>query len=366
MSTNPTESRQPTGLDENKAKAVLLAGAVAGIILVGLGLYLTVRSWIIVVGGVEEWHKNWWRLLLCELAIFGGLGVMFGALQLVRSEERSNPGLRRLLYGYNAVLTSLLLLTILAHVNVLAYLPFRPFNALNAAYDWTEATLYTLSPESTAFLQKLDKPVKVYVLIPANNEFLYREVSTLMDNCKRVSNQIDVTSISPDLSSGEVLALAEKYQIPEREGILVVYGTEGEQKYDFIKADELFNVKRPGMGKPDEKPKIEFTGESAFIGKLSYLVEGKARPMIYFTQGNGELDLDNNFDTQRDDQGLGRLRERLGRANYEVKDLKLGFGETKVPDDADIVVIARPTNRLPAPALKALRDRHVTMTGDPR
>jgi hypothetical protein len=81
-----------------------------------------------------------------------------------------------------------------------------------------------------------------------------------------------------------------------------------------------------------------------------------ARPTIYFTQGNGELDLDNSFDTQRDDVGLGRLRDRLGRANYEVKELKLGFGETKVPDDAAIVVIARPSSRLPAPALNALRE----------
>jgi hypothetical protein len=363
MTTNPNQDQQPGRLDETTAKGVLLAGAVVGIILVGVGVYLTVTSWSAVVGGVEEWHKNWWRLLLCELAIFGGLGVMFGALHVARSEERTNPGLRRLLYGYNAFLTSLLLLTILGHINVLAYLPFRPFNSLNAAYDWTEATLYTLSPESTAFLQKLDKPVKVYVLIPANNEFLYREISTLMDNVRRVNSKIEVKSISPDLSNAEVSALAEKYQIPEREGMLVVYGTEGEEKYDFIKPDELFSVKRADFRKPDEKPRVEFTGESALIGKLSYLVEGKARPTVYFTQGNGELDLENS-DAQRDDQGLGRLRDRLGRANYEVKDLKLGFGETKVPDDAALVVIARPSNRLPAPALDALRE--YMKPGDPK
>jgi hypothetical protein len=356
MATTPNQPRTPLRLSEDTAPFVLLVGSLLGMALLVIGLILTVRAWGIVVGGIEEWHKNWWRLLLCELAIFGGLAVMFVALQMARSEERTNPSMRRLLYGYNAVLTCLLLVTILGHLNVLAYLPLRPFNYVNATYDWTEATLYTLSPESKAFLEKLDQPVKVYVMIPAGDDFLHREVDTLMDNCRRVTNKIEVEELSPDQSPAAVARLIEKYQLPERQGVLLVYGPEGNEKYEFIKEDELFTVKRAGPGNPDEKPRVQFTGESALIGKLSFLVQGKERSVIYFTQGNGELDLDNSFESNRDDVGLGRLRERLGRANYEVKGLKLGFAENKVPDDAEIVVIARPTNRLPEPALNALRE----------
>jgi hypothetical protein len=420
-SAPPSESRPPIRLDEDTTPLVLFAGTVVGLALVVTGVVLTVRSWSVVVGGLEEWRKNWWVLLLCELSIFGGLAVMLLALQLARSQERINPGMRRLLYGYNAALTSLLLLTILAHLNVFAYLPLRLdklwlmraiggllvlgavgvaapawlsggraallksgwlvflcliflvsgaglvadaqftpdekiSNPINATYDWTESTLYTLSPESQAFLEKLDKPVRIYVLIPSRNFFLHHEVETLLDNCRRVTNKIQVEELSPDLSRSQILNLIQKYELTERQGLLLLYGPEGEEKSEFIKEDELFTVKQADFRNPDEKPRVQFTGESALIGKLSFLVENKARPVIYFTQGNGELDLDNSSESGREDVGVGRLRERLTRANYDIKPLKLGFGEDKVPEDAAIVVVARPSTTLAAPALNALRE----------
>src|SRR6202041_2137749 len=47
---------------------------------------------------------------------------------------------------------------------------------------------------------------------------------------------------------------------------------------------------------------------------------------------------------------------RLGRGNYELKELRFSPDVTRVPDDADVVVIARPTRPFSAPALKALGD----------
>jgi hypothetical protein len=350
MTTTQNPGTPAPRLGADQAKLVLLVGTVVGMVMVAVGVYLTFRWWSYVTGGLQEWHKNWWRLMLCELTVFGGLAVMFVSLQLARSEERTNPGLRRLLYGYNAALSALLVVTILVHLNVLAYFPVWPLRYAHATYDWSGSNLYSLSPASKEFLSKLKEPVTVYVLLPNGDPTLY-EVRGLLDNSKVADPNIKVIEYQPDLSREQVNNLVKQYQLPEREGLLVVYGPEGDQKHEFISANDLT---APSFGqRPGDKEKIEFKGESALIKTLNTLSEGQ-KPVIYFTQGNGELDL-NNFDTNKDDVGIGVLKERLGRANYEVKPLELGAGHDKVPDDASVVVVARPTLALPPQAISALR-----------
>jgi hypothetical protein len=347
MSTNPNPTRPS---NQETPALILLAGTLVGLVLVGVGLYLTMRWWGTFTAGMEEWRKNWWQIALCFITVFGGLGAMFAALHLARTEERQNPGLRRLVYGYNAVQTGLLLFAILAVVNLLAYVPFKPFSYFNQTYDWTEANLYTLHPDSKAFLQKLDKPVKVFVILP-EDLFITREVHTLMDNVKAETSRVEVEYLSPDLNWPTVEGLMKKYDMPEREGILLLYGTDPDVASEFIKFDELMN--RPSGFGADEKAHVEFKGENALIGKLGLLTEGKSKPVVYVTQGNGELEL-NNGDTSRVDVGMGVLRDHLSRANYELKELKLDATTDKVPDDATIVVVARPTQPLPAAAVTAL------------
>jgi hypothetical protein len=357
MVENQGQPRPPFKLEGDQAKMVLLIGAILGVVLLLVGAVLAVNWWPYITGGIEEWHKHGWNILLIELCVFGGLALMFGVLQLVRSEERASAGMRRALYGYNAVLAALLLLTVLVHINVLSYVqfsvwPFKALNALHTTYDWTQSTIFTLNPQSKELLEKLQKPVKVYVMLPLRDEFVSREVQTLLDNCRAVNNKIEVESLSPDLDANRILELGKKYQIPEREGMLVVYGTEPDEKYEFIRYNDIFSVKQPGFQNPNEKPVVQFTGESALITKLEFLQGGKEKSVVYFTQDEGELDLNNEFD----EQGVGALKKRLERLNYEVKPLKLNTAKPQVPDDAAVVVVARPTLPFTEEALKALRD----------
>jgi hypothetical protein len=357
MSNTQNQPPQTRPLGEGGAKMLLFLGSLAGLVLICAGIILTVQRWETVTGGLEEWHKdrNWLWVLLGPVLVVGGLLAMFAVLQVARSEERTNPGMRRLIYGYNAVLTALLVLAILVILNVSTYLPMAPFTWAQQTYDWTENKIYSLSPGSKELIQRLDRPVTVYVLLPSSDEFTLREVRTLLDNARAINRNIDVKELSPDLNPQAVSQLEKKYDLPERQGLLVVYGPEGDDKSEFISVND-FAPRRAGggLGKPGEKEKIEFKGESALIGALSTLAEGKEKPVLYFTQGNGEPDL-NSFDNMRDDRGLGLLRDRLTRAKYEVKELKLGAGNDKVPDDATVVVIARPSREFSQPALDALR-----------
>src|SRR5436190_12015694 len=166
---------------------VLTIGGLSGLVTVlFIGLALPYFEWwSVFVGTVETWRKEWYSIGITMLALFGGLALMFGSLQLARTDERSSPGLRRLLYGYNAVLTGLLVLAILVVLNVSTYVTQIP--AWGAFFskpsDWTASNIFTLSTESRNVLASVDKPVKVYVLLAKRDPF-YNEVETLMSNVR--------------------------------------------------------------------------------------------------------------------------------------------------------------------------------------
>lgn len=108
-----------------------------------------------------------------------------------------------------------------------------------------------------------------------------------------------------------------------------------------------------------------FQGESQLMTALKFLEEGKEKPVIYFTQGNGEMDINDANSGDAPDVGAGVLKQRLEGDNYVVKGLAFSpvegakpphpglISSTKVPDDATFVAVVRP-QRMPKYALDAL------------
>src|SRR5262249_34884840 len=142
-------------------------------------------------------------------------------------------------------------------------------------------------------------------------------------------------------------------------GLLVVYGTEPNTSYDFIKYDDLISQEFGPRGTTSSK--FTFKGENALMRSIVYLTENKTKAVVYFTQGNGEPDLNDSGagGMAGGEGGLGQLRDRVGRSNYDVKELKFGPGFKAVPADADVVVVARPGGNgqpLPEVGVRALRD----------
>src|SRR5437016_5366264 len=91
-----------------------------------------------------------------------GIGLLIAAgLLLGRPAERASAGMRRLLYGYNAVLGGLLLLSILGVANLLASVRVGPLGFFSRQWDWTAAQIYSIKPATRQFLEHLDRPVKV-------------------------------------------------------------------------------------------------------------------------------------------------------------------------------------------------------------
>jgi hypothetical protein len=182
----------------------LAGGAGFATALLGLLLPFTEAYREVFSGGLKVWRENPWALARCGAAVFGGLLLMFAGLQLARSFERTRTNLRRLLYGYNAVLGSLLLLFVLGLLNVLAYVQLKPFSYLSRVYDWTSSGLYTLSDQNRNFLaNELKEPVEVIVLLERGDP-LASEMETLLNNCRAVSPLITWRTLSRDINRTEV------------------------------------------------------------------------------------------------------------------------------------------------------------------
>lgn len=347
----------PSRVPTERHLLMLAIGGSAGFALWLLSLVLAYWWRATLFGGLDAWQgTNWWQLWVCLLAMFGGLAIMFVSLLPLRALERSNATLRRLLYGYNAVLTGLLLLAILMIANVLVYHYVTP------AFDWTESGIYTLSDKAKNILQALEKPTKIYAVWLASSDLERRELQTLLDNCRAINDKLQVEYVAPDLDIGRITKLRNDYQFNDRQGLIVVYGEEGKADFQIVKYADIFTADPTRQG-----GRFIFKGEDALMTALSYLEEGKSRPVVYFTQGNGELDL-NDASSPEEGKGLGALRDRLQKGNYEVKGLQFSpVGNVKskslftvvsdrVPDDAEMVVVAGPRIALPDYALKALRD----------
>lgn len=346
--------------DRLRTMLLLVAGG-AGMLTALLGLVLpfsTPAYRDVFSGGLEKWRQNGWMLVRVTAALLGGLFLIFAGMQLARTWERGSTSMRRLLYGYNAVFSSVLLLLILLLVNVLSYAPVKPFTLFAQTGDWTKSRLYSLSDSSKNFLRELKEPVKIYVLLSGNDRVM-PEVETLMNNCRVINPRITWVLLSRDRNLQEVSDLIGKYQIPDPMGLLVLYGTEPNISHEFIKRSDLFVIPSQDMMRPSEQSeRFLFKGEGALMKALRYLAEGKSRATVYFAQGHGEMDYQGGNPLQQREGvwSIRRLRELLEKRNYQTRPLKIDNDLKEIPEDADILVIAGPTLKWPDNGVKALRD----------
>jgi hypothetical protein len=333
-------------------RALLLGlGGLVGFATFAFGLVLPWTTYqSVFAGGVSKWRGEPRALVWTGLAVLGGLVLMFASLQLARDVERSSGLMRRLLYGFNAVFGTLLLLAILGLVNVLAYVSVAPFSYAKQAIDWTGSGIYTISPAMKNLLADLKQPVKVYVMLPRNLE-VTQDMVTLLENCRTYTNQLTWELVSRDVNRDTIRDLLRRFAIPDTRGLLLVYGTGEKEAFDFIKEDDL--IRR--TSRPGETIRYQLTGEGALLKSLRYLTEGKTHPVVYFLQSEGELSLE-SAGRSRDADSVSDLRNRLEQGNYTVKPLELGGKTRSVPADASVVVVARPTRTLDRDAQKALSD----------
>jgi hypothetical protein len=188
----------------------------------------------------------------------------------------------------------------------------------------------------------------------------------LIENARAVTDKIQAEFVVRDINVNEMSRLKERYKPDDDLGLIVVYGTGDEASHTFIPVREVLAPPPFDPSGRSRQREPSFKGEDRLISAISFLEEGKKKPVLYFTQGNGELDLFGLAPGARPGQRGQALAERLQRGNYEVKGLVLATDAAAVndprivvsktvPDDAAVVVIAGPTKPFQQPTLDALR-----------
>lgn len=366
-----------------------------GLIGLVLALAAALAAWIwrdeVLFGGLAGWQgPNAYRFWLCAYVELAGLALMFGSFLIARPDIRTSAVLRRVLYGYNALFTGLLLLATLIVANIVF------FTAVPYSFDWSQGRgLYDLAPSTKNLLNSLRQPTHFYVLV--SRGMLFTEIKNLLDNCQAQSAKVQVTYISPDKDFLEYENLAKRFpelpsgqeamRDPGGRGILVVYGLLPEDvkqsvPHAYLPLRRLAERKQKRVSE-DSEPRMTLTtkGEAEVMRELSFLVQGQKKRVIYFLQGNGELDINQSregwarrsFTESIEKLGAGFLLEKLKRDNYQVQGLSfeaeppgakqenMVFVQEKgkdnrkdVPEDADTLVVAGAGASIPAETVDAL------------
>ncbi len=249
------------------------------------------------------------------LWVSGGL-VIFGVAAYAILEpgkfQRFITG-RQARYGGNTLIASLAFILILVVANVLAFRNPTPL------LDLTEDQANTLAPELDAALQTL--PAKVHATaffsqIPRDS------AEELLDKIKAKSGgNFDYEFVDPD-----------------RDPLLA--------RDNNITGDGKILLEMDGR-----KEIAASASETEIFEALLRLINPEAR-VIYFLIGHGERDI---LQFNQETGSMTRAKEIVESKNYTVNTLNLP-AENKIPEDADLIIIAGPVQPITKNEQKLLRD----------
>lgn len=336
--TEPTSDEAPSGFSIGQL-IVSIAGGVIGIGMFVVGVVLAVLHGIFSL----------WPLLL----IAGSL-VLYGfLLAWDRKQEQKSAAVRRTLHGYNVFLMSGLLLVVLGIVNVMV------FTYGSEPIDMTSNGVHSLAPQTEQLLKSLNQKVKITVLYPEQSRDLlgqdYEYVLTqrmLQDSLlmyKEHSDKIEVKYVDPYRDPTVSRELIDKYPDLSLPAVLVEYGTGDPAEHEVLKHNDLVESPDPMAGTSTLKNK----SEDAITSALKRLIEGKRATKIYFTAGNGELNPNDSTETSQ--RGIGVFSGRVKDLGMTVETFD-PQAVAKVPDDADLVIVAGPQQPFSQAALQSMTD----------
>lgn len=176
--------------------------------------------------------------------------------------------------------------------------------------DATRARVYTLDDQTRRILADVDQPVEITVIGAGRPEFaeLYDEVREVARRFAAASRHISVATADPTVDPGRIGELAEELALSPDEvsgGGAVVVASAGRRR-----AVALLDMATFGPSEVGGKL-ASFRGEEALAAAVLE-VSDPARPPICFSQGHGELDLD---------EDLSRVTEALARGGFGARAL---------------------------------------------
>lgn len=205
------------------------------------------------------------------------------------------------IYSSNLFLVIILVLGILVIINYF-------FSRHHHRFDFTEAKLHSLSPQSVKVLKNLEEDVYVRCFFREGN-FNRSKMENLMGIYAYHSDKFKYEFIDPDKNPG----LVKRYDV-NQDGTSIFECRDKESRITSITEEDITNAL------------IKVTREE--------------KKSIYFLAGHGEASVD-----EVDAQGYSQAKTELEKLGYEVKTLELALAE-KFPEEISLLVIPGPKKDL--------------------
>ena len=220
-------------------------------------------------------------------------------------------------HGMNMGALTLLVLLFLVIVNFLSVRKQR-------AFDFSLNQVNTLSEQSIQLLKGLEEPLVVRFFyqegVEGNeeNRRLFREwIKKYQDQSSQVQLNFVEVNQSPDL--------AQEYGVDRGSGVVFI---------DY----------------QGRRNRIESMDEQGITNAMLKVVKASEK-VIYFTVGHGERDLEDATEAG----GLNALKLMLENNRFKVQTLALAE-KSKVPEDADVLVVAGPQHQFMDFEIQAIED----------
>jgi len=249
----------------------------------------------------------------------------------------TNPTRKILVRGSTLGAGVMLALALLVIVNYLGW-------KYHERFDWTRSEIHSLSEKTENVLASLDEPVEIIVFLTPmqGNPEIYQQVRNLVQLYEAASQRVSVRFMDPARNLAEAQQLAERFELANPNVVVIASGDDKRILLESELAEMDFSG---GMG---TAPTLSsFRGEQALTGAILELAEQR-KPKILFTTGHGERSLD-----EFGPDGFSTLRDLLNLENLEAEEWA-SLNQPRVPEDADLVIVARPTATFLEPELEVL------------
>lgn len=232
----------------------------------------------------------------------------------------------RIVDRLHAVAQFVLVFLILAAINAIAMRNFKRI-------DTTIGREFTLSAQTVAYLDQLERPMKVVVTLSDQDTDLgirdiFYDVKSLLGEYEYETRDQGLNRVEVEyLDVYKQASKAKELGIAEEDSVIFLSGNAKR----IVPINELYRIANNELE--------EFLGETVFTRSILE-VSQNAVPAIYFTIGHGELDTA-NFTSAL---GISRLQDELKSRNIAVKTVNLASSGA-IPEDASLVIAAAPKTR---------------------
>ncbi len=216
--------------------------------------------------------------------------------------------------AYSIIITAIVLILAVV-INVLV----SALPATVTKYDISSVKLYSITSNTKAVVNALEKDVTIYWIVQSGEENAV--IENLLEKYDSLSDHIEVVKKNPDIYP----TFAEQYTDEEvANNSLVV---ESGEKSRYISYDDIY-VQESDVYSYSYT--TSFDGEGAITSAIDYVVSDDL-PQVYTLEGHGEGELPTTF------------ADQIEKENMELTSLSL-LTVDEIPEDADCIVIYEPTS----------------------